>query len=94
MKASRAEVQRFCTKLINLPAYRAQLEIRLCEGTLPPQMEQMIWAYAAGKPTETLDLNLGDGTNLDTLTTGQLLERLEKLRVKLAAKMQAGVAES
>jgi len=45
------EARTFCQCLVADPEYRANLERRWREGKLPPVLEQMIWAYAVGKPS-------------------------------------------
>ncbi len=52
------EVKEMARRLIEDPAYQAQLRERLLKGTLPGNMEALLWAYGYGKPRDTVDLNV------------------------------------
>jgi hypothetical protein len=57
-KVSR-EAQDFCRRLTKNPEYRKKLRedfIRR-KKSIPPQLEQMIWAYAHGKPVDQVNIN-------------------------------------
>jgi hypothetical protein len=43
--------------MVDNPAYRRALMKRLLAGELAPAMETMLWAYAKGKPKETVVLD-------------------------------------
>jgi hypothetical protein len=51
------------------PEYRAGLQRRWREGSLPPALEQMIWAYAIGKPPQALNVH-NQGPSLASLIAG------------------------
>ena len=51
------EVRAFCQRLIADAEYRRTLETRLRAGTLPPQLESLIWNYAFGRPPQSLDVH-------------------------------------
>ena len=38
------------------PAYLRRFKARLHQGTLAPGLEAMVWHYAHGKPTESVDV--------------------------------------
>jgi hypothetical protein len=42
--------------IVDDPAYRARLLARALNGTLPPAIEVMLWAYAKGKPVEEVSV--------------------------------------
>ena len=67
-KATR-EVRAFCQQLVADPEYRAGLQRRWREGSLPPALEQMIWAYAIGKPPQALQVH-NRGPSLASLIAG------------------------
>ena len=52
------EVKEMARRLIEDPAYQALLRERLLKGTLPGNMEALLWAYGYGKPRDTVDLNV------------------------------------
>ena len=55
-KGSRQAVARLCQRMVSDPAYQKQLIERLRSGRLSPVMESSLWAYAYGRPTETIDV--------------------------------------
>ena len=67
-KASR-EVRAFCQRLLADADYRASLERRWRDGSLPPALEQMIWAYAIGRPPQSVDVT-SRGPSLAELIAG------------------------
>ena len=50
------EVREFCQRLVADPEYRAGLERRLRSGELAPQIEALIWNYAFGRPSQSIDV--------------------------------------
>lgn len=50
------EVRDFCQRLVTDPEYRANFEQRWRSGVLPPVLEQMVWAYAVGKPAQAVEV--------------------------------------
>jgi len=56
-KGSRQAVARVCQRLVSDPAYQRVLRDRLLAGKLSPVMEAALWAYAYGRPTETLEVD-------------------------------------
>ena len=67
-KASR-EVRAFCQRLLADPDYRANLERRWRKGSLPPALEQMVWAYAIGRPPQSVDVT-SRGVSMASLIAG------------------------
>lgn len=51
------EVKDVCRRLVEDPEYLASLQTRLKAGTMQSGLESMIWAYAYGKPKESLELS-------------------------------------
>ena len=56
-KGTRQAVARLCQRMVTHPEYQKQLQARLLSGKLSPVMEAALWAYAYGRPTETVDVN-------------------------------------
>lgn len=56
-KGTRQAVTRLCQRMVTHPEYQRQLQARLLAGKLSPVMEAALWAYAYGKPTESIDVN-------------------------------------
>ena len=63
------EVRAFCQRLVADPEYRAGLERRWRAGSLPPALEQMVWAYAIGKPAQALNVT-NHGPSLASIIAG------------------------
>ena len=55
-KGSRQAVARLCQRMVSDPAYQKQLIERLRSGRLSPVMESALWAYAYGRPVESIDV--------------------------------------
>lgn len=56
------EVRAAAQQIVENPTYRASLVERITAGTAP-QMEQLLWHYAYGKPVERVALTDADGHN-------------------------------
>lgn len=56
-KAEIKEAQRISRKLLTDPQYRRRLIQRLRAGIIQPGVEALLWYYAFGKPTETIESN-------------------------------------
>ena len=46
------EVEQLCGSLITDKRYQATFRKRFLAGELPPRLEEMVWAYWAGRPIE------------------------------------------
>ena len=55
-RGSRQAVARLCQRMVSDPAYQRQLVERLRSGRLSPVMESALWAYAYGRPVESVDV--------------------------------------
>ena len=55
-KGSRQAVARLCQRMVSDPVYQAHLIERLRTGKLSPVMESALWAYAYGRPVESIDV--------------------------------------
>jgi hypothetical protein len=53
------EVKDLCNTLVDDPEYQRLFKARMLAGTLPPQLETMVWYYAKGKPKENINLESG-----------------------------------
>jgi hypothetical protein len=65
------EVRAFCQRLVSDPEYRANFEQRCRAGTLAPALEQMVWAYAVGKPQQSLEVT-SSGVSLAQIIAGRV----------------------
>ena len=65
----RKGVRSFCQRLVADPEYRAAFEQRWRSGTLPAAMEALIWAYAIGKPGQSVEVT-SRGLSLAELIVG------------------------
>jgi len=72
----RAEARALAKVVLDSPEYRASIIKRILAGTLPAQIEAMLWHYRYGKPAEQVQLNVGD---LSSLTTLELAQRTQEL---------------
>jgi hypothetical protein len=71
-------VKEFCRRLVQDPAYVEKFERDFCARRLSIPLEQMVWAYAYGRPMQAVELSgrpvtLEDivcGMNADTLPAG------------------------
>jgi len=52
------EVRDLCRGLVEGPKYQKWLASQLEGGKLAPQLQQMIWYYAYGKPIQAVDVNM------------------------------------
>ena len=50
------EAKRFCQGLLDSPAYQKRFQAAFIARTLTPDMEKLVWHYAAGKPATTLNV--------------------------------------
>ena len=53
-----ADARAACALIVDDPTYRRNLLARAQRGELPPAVETMLWAYAHGKPTQALDVEI------------------------------------
>lgn len=49
--------RQFCQGLIDNPKYRSWLTKQMEQGTLSDSLQQMVWAYAIGKPSASVEDN-------------------------------------
>lgn len=81
---SKGEAQRFARQLLHSQAYRDSLEGRIKTGTLSAPIEQMLWAYAYGKPVEQVNLTVSQGAeDLSLLSVEELHARAKALSDQL-----------
>lgn len=55
-KAS-GDVRDFCQELLERPAYQAKFLKAWDTRRLPPRLEEMVWHYAHGKPTQSFEVD-------------------------------------
>ncbi len=51
------EAKEFCRRLMNDSAYLARFERAWRARKLPPRLEELVWSYAFGKPTQSVELS-------------------------------------
>lgn len=61
----RQQVEAIAQQLVNDPKYRKQVKARLLKGDAP-QLEQLMWYFAYGKPVERAELSGPGGVPLGT----------------------------
>jgi hypothetical protein len=82
------EAADFCKTIIYDPRYRANLLERARNGTLPPQIEALLFYFVFGKPLEKVEISAPDLVKpLENLTeaelaarTAALMDRISRLR--------------
>lgn len=62
------EVRELARELVEDPDYLKRLRTRLLDGTLGPGVEQMLWAYAHGKPKESVEVSGPGGKPVEMVT--------------------------
>lgn len=68
--------------LVTRPDYVKSLETQLDTGTCPPGIQQMLWAYAYGKPLEKVEI-IAENRRYHELTDEELQARYLLLGKKL-----------
>jgi hypothetical protein len=79
----RQNAQSFAKEILESPSYRASLKDRADRGKLSPHIEMMLWAYAYGKPIETIDVNVREHEDLKNLSIDELIARANLLGAQL-----------
>ncbi len=65
------EAQAFARGIVTSAKYRKTLKEQAEAGTLPPALQQMLWAYYAGKPPEKVEVTGEDGGALQVVFGGR-----------------------
>lgn len=52
------QVKDFCFGLVNDPVYQAKFQAAFQARTIDKSLEELVWHYAFGKPSQALDVNL------------------------------------
>ena len=65
------EAQAFARGIVTSAKYRQQLKKQAEDGTLPPVLQQMLWAYYAGKPPEKVEVTGEDGGPMQVIFGGR-----------------------
>jgi hypothetical protein len=66
----------FCQEIVDSPKYRALLKQKAEAGVLSDSLQQMIWAYAIGRPAAASEDNAAGASWLDLLV--EMRARAEK----------------
>lgn len=83
-RAKMAEAREFSLRIINDPDYRANLLERARKGNLQPQIEQLLYYYAFGKPVDNIAVEVSENPqDMSSMTTEQLQEKLNMLATVL-----------
>ena len=92
--ATRRSIRQMCREILNSHEYLEHVQRMIVTDTLPPQIEQMLYHYAEGKPVERVEYHESP-VALDDLSVDQLEDKLDDLhkRVKMLRKMEDGAAE-
>ena len=65
------EAQAFARGIVTSPKYRKMLKEQAEAGTLPPVLQQMLWAYYAGKPPDKVEVTGADQGPLQVMFGGR-----------------------
>lgn len=88
------EVRKLCLELLEDAKYKATFLESWQERKVSPQIEAMIWAYAHGKPKETIELKTKDQAPFMALINQLPPEEQKRLGEAMAtlfrAKLKAG----
>lgn len=76
---TRSEAQQFARGILQSDDYRNSLKSRAKTGTLPPQVETMLWHYAYGKPVEQLNVTNSSGLDLSQMGSAELADIATRL---------------
>jgi hypothetical protein len=80
--ASLAEAQKLARDIICDPNYTLNLKARASAGILPPMVEQMLWHYGYGKPSDHLEIN-STTRDLRTKPLDELASEAEALATRI-----------
>lgn len=82
--AQRNEARLFCLQIVRDEQYREKLLALARRGLLNPAVEQMLWAYAYGKPPDRIVFGFeNEEESLEDLSVEQLRDRVQNLAVRL-----------
>jgi hypothetical protein len=88
----RGEAKVFCQEVLRSEEYRQSVRQRAKSGTLPAQVEVLLWHYAYGKPVEHVQVATAANTDLSELTTEQLAQRAAFIASVLSESANAKAA--
>lgn len=72
------EAKTFALSILRSPEYRKSLMDRARAGTLPANIESMLWAYGYGRPTERVEVtHVSPAAQLAELPVSELATRAE-----------------
>lgn len=89
---STQEAKEFAASILGDPIYQASLLTRVKMGTLPPQIETLLYYYRYGKPRERLEITVESpvtGEDLTQLSLEQIAERNARLQAELLQEIEA-----
>jgi hypothetical protein len=75
LNKNRGEAKTFCQEILRSEEYKHSVRMRAKAGTLPAQVEVLLWHYAYGKPVEHVAIATAATSDLSELSTEQLAER-------------------
>ena len=77
-----AAARTLALEILNDPIYKENLIARAQDGELSPQMEQLLFHYAYGKPVEELNVSAEDD-NLADMSLDELRTYLQELEASI-----------
>lgn len=80
-------VRELARNLIERPKYRANLAEALDNGTCPTPIQTMLWYYAYGKPTESIEISTGS-KSYEGMSEAQLQARALFLAGRFSANAE------
>ena len=91
-KAQKAALQ-LASFLIQDSLYRKNLIVRARAGTLPPNIEMMLWHYILGKPVEQINITTdAPQRDMSEMTDTELKDEIFQLRLRAEALMEKKAA--
>ena len=75
-----SQASAFARKLLDDAMYQEQLKIRLMDGSLPSNIEALLYHYAYGKPVEAIEIT--GNSEIDKMSDEELLAAEKVLRGK------------
>ena len=81
------EVRELCQNIVRDENYLKNLTLRMIRGDVPPQVEQMVWVYAFGKPKESIEIE----QNVTTVDVTPKVDPYQQLVSVIRALVEADV---
>ena len=93
VRKAQASALQIASFVIQDPLYRKNLIVRARAGTLPPNIEMMLWHYILGKPIEQINITTDSPQrDMSEMTDDELKDELFQLRLRAEAIMEKKAA--